>query len=79
MTGPMFYLFLYFHFPSQELAPRRHSITIFEWTNECINVLDKGIDYIKIIFQTQLIMVESTLPINYDRKPFLVVQALSSF
>lgn len=64
MTGPMFYLFLYFHFPSQGLAPRRHSITVFQRINECINVLDKGIDYIKIIFQTQLVMLESILHIS---------------
>lgn len=29
----------------------------------------------KIIFQTQLIMLESILHISYDRKPFLIVQA----
>lgn len=47
----------------------------FEWIHESINVLDKGIGYMKIIFQTQLIMLESILYISYDRKPFLIVQA----
>lgn len=71
----MFYLFLYFSFPSQGLAPRRHSVNNFGRINEGVSVLNKGIDNIKIILETPLIMLESILHISYNRKPFLIVQA----
>lgn len=70
MTEPMFYLFLYFHFPLQVLAPRRCSINIFEWINKCVNVVNERIDNIKVTFQTQQIMLEAVLHISCNRKHF---------